>query len=126
MKKSGGRGWRVVGLLGVCLAALLAGGCDDDVYSRDPTEGMGLLVVDNFTGSRLRVYLDGEQVDSVSSGNHRYYEREPGIYRVALDGHNTDRSWSGDVDLLENRRTVLEVRGYTANYREFDVRMYFD
>ncbi|MDD2520524.1 MAG: hypothetical protein PHR34_06180 [Kiritimatiellae bacterium] len=126
MKKAGGRGWMAAGLLGALLVAGLAGGCDDDNYSRDPAEGMGLLVVDNFTGTRLRVYLDGERVENVSSGEHRYYDLAPGIYRIALDGSDTDRSWAGDVDLLEGRRTVMEVRSWSSDYREYDVRIYFD
>ena len=117
---------RGLGVLLLCSVAGLMGGCDDSNYSRDPVTGQGLLVVDNFTGYRVQVYIEGEREDSVSSGNHRYYDLEPGVYRVALDGNNTDRSWAGDVDVLENRRTVMEVRNYSGDYRYFDIRIYFD
>lgn len=117
---------RGLGVLLLCGVAGLTGGCDDDNYSRDPIDGQGLLVVDNFTGSRVRVYIDGGREENVSSGKHRYYDLEPGIYRVALDGSDTDRSWAGDVDILERRRTVMEVRNYIGDYRYFDIRIYFD
>ncbi len=113
-------------ILPVSLAAGLVAGCDDSEFDRDPPEGQGSMIVDNYTGDRVRVYIDGERADSVGEGDHRYYDLDPGVYRVALDGDDTDRSWAGDVDVLENRRTVLEVRGYSGDYHEFDVRIYFD
>jgi hypothetical protein len=33
---------------------------------------------------------------------------------------------AGDVDVLEGRRTVMEVRSWSSDYREYDVRIYFD
>ena len=117
---------RGLGILLLCGVAGLTGGCDDSNYSRDPADGHGLLVVDNFTGYRVRVYIEGEQEENVGSGKHKYYDLEPGVYRVALDGSNTDRSWAGDVDVLEDRRTVMEVRNYIGDYRYFDIGIYFD
>ena len=48
------------------------------------------------------------------------------MLRVALDGDDTDRSWADDVDVLEGRLTVLEVRSAAFEYDDFDVRIYFD
>ncbi len=121
-----GRLFRWCGVLAVSLAAGWAAGCDDSEFDRDPPEGQGSLIVDNYTGDRVRVYIDGEQVESVSAGDHEYYDRDPGVYRVALDGDDTNRSWAGDVDILENRRTVLEVRGAAFDYEDYDIRIYFD
>ncbi len=115
-----------LGLLLAVAAASGPSGCEDSEYDRDPPDGQGSLVVDNFTGDRLRVYVDGERLDSVKAGHHRYYDLEPGVHRLALDGDDTDRSWADDVDVLENRRTVIEVRSQAGDYREFDVRVYFD
>lgn len=115
-------GW----MLGLALAAALPwlAGCDESEYDYDPPAGQGSLVVDNYTGDRIYVYVDGLEVDSVRSGKHRYYDLEPGVHRVALDGDDTRRFWADDVDLLEGRLTVLEVQGYSSE--SFDVRIYFD
>ncbi|NLB65322.1 MAG: hypothetical protein GX803_02490 [Lentisphaerae bacterium] len=117
--------WRAVGLGLVFMLAGLAGGCRDSHFSGEPSEGHGLLVIDNWTGHRLRVYLDGERSENVSSGKHRYYELEPGLVRLALDAHHSDRGWAGDIDILSGRRTVVEVRS-SGDYRSFEVRLYFD
>ena len=116
--------WRGSALLGLLALAGLAAGCDDDDYRHTPPPGQGTLVVDNLTSERVRVYIDGERMENVGAGDHRYYDLEPGVSRVALDGSDTDRSWAGDVDVLESRRTVLEVRG--DSYDTYDVRGYFD
>lgn len=115
-------GW----MLGVALAGALPwlAGCDETEYDYDPPPGQGSLVVDNFTGDRIYVYVDGLEVDSVRAGKHRYYDLEPGVHRVALDGDDTRRFWADDVDLLEDRLTVMEVQGYSSE--SFDVRIYFD
>jgi hypothetical protein len=115
-----------IGVLSISLATGLIAGCDDTEFDREPPAGQGSLIVDNFTGDRVRVYIEGVEDRSVSSGDHRYYDREPGVYRVALDGDDIRRYWAGDVDVLEGRRTVLEVRGYSSDFNSFDVRIYLD
>jgi len=113
--------------LGLC--GLLAGGlagCDDSLYDYTPPAGFGALIVDNFTGDRIRVYIDGQETETVSSGKHRIYDRLPGLHRVALDSEDIRRSWADDVDILEGRRTVMEVRGDSINLEAFDVRVFFD
>jgi hypothetical protein len=116
--------WAALSLLAGALTFLA--GCDDSRFSREPPVGQGSVVVDNYTGDRLRVYVDGLEIESTSADDHRYYDLDPGLYRMALDGEDVGRSWAGDVDVLNGRRTVLEVRGYTGDYRSFDVRIYFD
>lgn len=116
-----------LGILAIAtMIAIWTAGCDDTEFDRDPPEGQGSLIVDNFTGDRVLVYVDGLKMESVSAGKHRYYDLDPGVYRVALDGDDTYRSWAGDVDVLESRRTVLEVRGYPSASDSFDVQIYFD
>ena len=113
--------WAVaVGLIG------LFAGCDDERFDREPPAGLGSLVVDNFTGDRLQVYIDGQEREDTSAGDYRYYDLRPGLHRVALDGDDVNRSWAGDVDILENRRTVLEVRGSSCDYDNYDINIYFD
>jgi hypothetical protein len=117
---------RLKGLgLAMALVALLAAGCDETRYSRDPPPGLGTLYVENYTGDRLHVYVDGVQQESVPQAKQRHYDLEPGIRRVALDGDDIPRSWVGDVDVLEGRRTVLEVDS-ASYYGAFTVRFFFD
>ena len=121
------RGWsRWIGMLALLVPAALFAGCDDEEFDHNPPAGQGTLVVDNLTGDRVYVYLNGEEVNSVTSDQHQYYDREPGVYRVVLDGEDTDRAWADDVDVLEDRLTVLEVREHALDYRDFDVRVYFE
>ena len=120
---------RIAVRLGILVAAGLAGllsGCDDSRFDRDPPEGQGTLVMDNYTGDRLLVYIDGQQRDNTSAGDYRYYDLLPGVHRVVLDGDDTDRTWAGDVDILEGRRTVLEVRNETFDYDDYDIQIYLD
>ena len=116
--------WAGIGMMAA--AWLFLSGCDEDRYDRDPPPGQGSMVVENVTGDRVLVYVDGAEEDGVSAGKHRYYDRAPGVYRVVLDGDDTNRSWAGDVDILEGRRTVLEVRGYSGDYNPFEVEIYLD
>lgn len=115
-----------VGAWMVALAAGLSAGCDDSEFSHDPPARQGTLVVDNWTWDRIQVYIDGRLDESVTSDKHTYYDLRPGLYRVALDGDDTDRYWVDDVDVLEGRLTVLEVEDDPNDYDEFNVRIYLD
>ena len=115
-----------LGVLAVASLVSLLAGCDDTRFDREPPEGMGTLVMDNYTGDRLLVYIDGQQRDNTSAGDYRYYDLLPGVHRVVLDGDDTDRTWAGDVDILEGRRTVLEVRSETFDYDDYDIQIYLD
>lgn len=107
------------------LFGLLAG-CDDDRFDREPPLGMGTVIVDNYTGDDIEVYIDGREAGETDAGDHRYYDLKPGLHRVVLAGDDTDRTWADDVDVLENRRTVLEVRADAFDYDEYDVDMFLD
>lgn len=124
MQTTGKQGFIRAGILALVIAAGSVTGCDDDNFDHDIPEGQGSLVVNNFTGDRLRVFIDGMAVNSVTEGKYQAYDRVPGIYRVALDSDDSERSWADDVDVLEGTLTVVEVSGY--DYREFTVRIYFD
>jgi hypothetical protein len=115
-----------IGGLSIALWAGMLAGCDDSEFSHDPPTGQGTLVVDNWTGDRLQVYLDGRLDESVTANKHRYYDLRPGLYRVALEGDDTDRFWVDDVDVLEGRLTVMEVEDDLNDYDEFNVRVYLD
>ena len=118
---------RRLGIMAVVLASGLAAGCDDDDdYDHDVPAGQGSLVVDNFTVDRVRVYVDGEKMESVGDGDHRYYDLAPGVHRVALDGDDTDRFWAGEADVLQGRLTILKVNNDLGDFDEFNVDVDFD
>ena len=121
--KGFGKWFRILPL--VVLAELIAG-CDDDGFDHTPPAGQGTLVVDNLTWDRVYVYIDGEEVNSVTSDKHQYYDLAPGVHRVVLDGDDTDRIWMDDVDVLDGRLTVLEVQDRNLSSDAFSVRIYFD
>ena len=110
----------------LALAVWLLCGCENDDYNHDVPVGKGTIVVDNYTGDRVYVYLNGREEGSMGGDKHKYYDLEPGVYRVALDADDSHRSWAEDVDVLEGRLTVLKVRGYSGDYDHFDVEVYFD
>lgn len=112
----------MVALLGLALVT----GCDDDDFDRTPPAGQGSLVVDNRSYDRIDVYIDGARMESVGSGKHRYYDLDPGTYRVVLNNEDSRRSYAEDVDILINRRTILDVTTAVNDYRRFDVYTYFD
>jgi hypothetical protein len=112
---------------GIWMALLLPlCGCDEDGYDHKPPAGQGAIVVENNTSDRLRVYIDGIEKDRVKYGKHGTYDCEPGLRRVALDGDSVRSAWSGEVDVLEGRLTVLVVEAPYADSRILDVRYYFD
>lgn len=112
-------------LLSLLAALASMGACDREEYEHEPPAGQGALVVSNFSGDRVRVYVNGTAVDDVTAGVYRYYDMNPGGYRVALDSDDNQVSWADDVDILASRLTVVEVR-MDLRGEDFDVRVYFD
>lgn len=105
--------------------SLFFAGCEDDRFDHDPPPGKGTLYVDNRTGDDIRVFINGTRFRDVDGGDLRYYDLDPGVYRVVLDGEDTPRSFAGDVDLLVDRKTIMEVRLMPDDYRRFDVLIYY-
>ena len=115
------------------LAAGLAfsAGCDwddsDDNEDYNPPDGEGALRVDNNTGDDIRVYVDGEELGTVGDYSDRVFNREPGVYRVVLDQKNGDRDFRDEVDVVENRLTVLDVSYDNDPFDDdYDVEIFFD
>ncbi len=130
-KLSSRPGWwlpRVV-LAGGCLTGLLNGGCEwkttKDDYDYTPPPGKGVLVVDNLTASDLDVYADGRHQRQVDAGDDEGMELEPRQYSIVLIESDGWRKWTGDVDVLEGRLTILQVRP-AQQAEEYDVSITFD
>jgi len=111
-------------------AALLAAGlalcaCEDDDWSHKPPAGQGSIIVDNRTSDDLHVYLDGAYAQRVKDFDHEAFDVQPGLVRVALDQAHGSRAWRDDVDVLQGKLTVLEIRADWSG-DDFSVRVYFD
>lgn len=104
----------------------LASGCEDDKHDHDFVAGMGAICVDNETGNRLRIYVDGAEMQSVSAWKQRFFDLNPGLYRVVLDDDDAQRTWGGDIDVLDGRLTVLEARPAGSSGSDFVVWTYLD
>jgi len=99
-------------------------GCEtDDDPDHVPPAGSGAMFLENHTYEDIRVYIGGIDKGEVSDYSDRPFDLRPGTYRVVLDQEDTTRSWRGDVDIIENRLTVLDV---TDDYNDLDVVIYFD
>lgn len=110
------------------LLALLQPGCDlDEDYDHSPPAGFGTLYVDNNSPDDLNVYIGGAAMAGVGHHDTRYYDLEPGVYRVVLDdADDSDRSFHDEVDILEGRRTILDVSLSAANFRRYNVLVFLD
>jgi len=111
-------------LLMVITSIILPAGCEtDDDPDHVPPDGLGALFIVNHTFEDIRVYIDGADKGEVSDDSDRPLDLRPGTYRLVLDQEDTRRSWRGDIDVIENRLTVLDV---TDDYDDLDVVIYFD
>lgn len=118
------RVWLLV--LGLMAASFMTQGCTDTHFDREPPEGQGTLYVDNRTSGTLQIFVNGESVDRVRGRRYRYFDLDPGVYRVALDDVDVRRSYAGDVDILLGRRTILDVTTDPADMRRLSVLSYFE
>lgn len=114
----------------VLLLAMLffgsAGDCtdDDDDIDHVPEEGKGALVIDNNTYDDMDVYVDGKLLGEARDGKVAAFDLDPSVYRVVLEQQGGDQSFREDIDILENRNTVLDVTFGSGS--RFDVFLYFD
>ena len=111
-------------LLSLGLISLCMTGCESDSFSHKPPEGMGSLIVDNQTGDRLEVYVNGIETNRVSAYDYEASDLEPGVYRVVVQERHGSRSYRNDVDILDDKLTVMQVR-WSSSY-SYSVRIYFD
>jgi len=109
---------------------LLAAGChwwdEGDDYDHDPPSGYGSLVVDNHTDDDISVYVNGVSTNKAPEDDWRAYDLRPGTYRVVLEQRGGDHSFSGDVDILEGRLTILDVQFAFGDPYRYDVFIHYD
>lgn len=107
---------------------LLVCGCDEnDYYDHVPPSGMGSLVLDNNSGDDISVFLDGVETLNLDGSDEEIQDLQPGVYRIVLSADHTERSYSADVDILEGRLTILDIRASSAtSYYYYDVLKTYD
>ncbi len=105
-----------------------ASGCDDSdgEFSHNPPPGQGSLIVDNQTSAKFEVYIDGEKLARVSTFDDRAFDLAPGVHRVIVDEDDGRRGDARDVDILEDRRTVLRIESDFADNDGLDIDVYID
>ncbi len=108
-------------LLGLGLACgLTACEDDDDDFDHDIPAGQGTLVVNNKTFHDIEVFINGFEVSKVRDEDYEFYDRDPGVYRVVLDEDDGDRNWYGFVDVVEGKKSILDVKTASGSYN-YDV-----
>lgn len=117
------------GLMAICVAVWMAG-CDDPSDNTDfdyvPPSGSGALIVDNLSPTDVKVYVDGSSVGRVGDDHDEHFDLRPGVHRVVLDEEDGHRNWSGDVDILEGRLTVLRVTLEAGSQNSYRVKIEID
>ncbi|MBN2561690.1 MAG: hypothetical protein JXQ75_12250 [Phycisphaerae bacterium] len=119
--------------LSLALAAMIAAatftGCEDDddsYYDHDPPDGQGTLMVVNNTRDHISVFINGAAQERTSERSWRPYDLDPGVYRVVLEQQGGERNFSDDVDILENRLTILDVDIDPDDLYRYDVLLRYD
>lgn len=113
-------------VVAVLVALGLAGvGCsDDNSIDHTPPPGQGSLVVDNNTSDTIDIFVGGGQVGQVGGGKRLIIDLSPRADRIVLTEDGGDRSYRGNLDIIEGRLTVYDV-AYGPPYF-YDLYVYFD
>ena len=103
-------------------------GCDygDDDFDHDPPAGKGALYVVNRTPNDCHVFIDGTERSGVDADDKEWYDLDPDVRRVVVDQDHTHRVFRGDVDILEGKRTILELSVDPNDLNRFDAFIFFD
>lgn len=104
-------------LLATCLMmGLSACEDDDDDFDHDIPAGQGTIVVNNQTSNDIEVYISGMEQNTAHQDDYEFYDRNPGIYRIILNEEDGDRNWYGFVDVVEGKKTILDVEVALGTY----------
>jgi len=108
------------------LTAIFGCNYDDDDFDHNPPPGMGCIIVNNNTANDIRVFVNGIATNNTDDADWEAYDMKPGVYRVVLEERHGDRSYRDDIDVIENRRTILDVTTDAVRRDRYDVYLYFD
>jgi hypothetical protein len=103
-------------------------GCDydDDENDHEPPAGLGSLIIYNRTPDDIAVYVDDIRLADVDNDNDQNYDLTPGVHRIILDQRGGDRTFRDDIDIIEGRRTIMDVAVDPNDAFEYDVVVFFD
>lgn len=106
-----------IATLWVCFLALpILTSCDNNKsYDHTPPTGQGSIIVDNNSGSDTEVYIDGKRLGVAEASRDTAFDLAPGRYRLVLTEVSGYRNYRDDIDVLENRLTLLDVMADYAN-----------
>jgi hypothetical protein len=107
-------------------AVALLAGCESHDHEHTPPAGQGAIVVDNHAFHDLSIFVSGVLTNNVDAGHDIALDLAPGVYRIALDEDESDRSFSGDIDVLEGQLTILDVTADPLERYRLNVSVYFD
>lgn len=105
-------------------ATLCWTGCDlgdDHHFDHVPPADMGALIIDNYSGDDVEIFVGGRLVGKVNNGDDRPFDLQPGAYRLVVNDENDDRHAATDLDILESRLTVVSVRYTSGDYEQYDL-----
>lgn len=111
------------------LMPVVFAGCDrnNSYYDHVPPQGKGSLVIDNHTGDDISIFVNGERMGGVNGGDYTIIDLNPGFIRLVLAADHVDRSYRDDIDLLDGRLTIIDVRASSANnYYTYDAVITFE
>ena len=118
--------FRLAGALAGALAILaLVAGCDDD-YDHKPPAGMGSILLDNRTHRDIRVFINSVQQEKARDYEVTAYDLQPATYRLVLQEDDGYRSHSRDIDILPDKRTIVEVRTEPSSSYRYQVNVWYD
>ncbi len=118
--------FRVAGALAGALAILaLAAGCDDD-YDHKPPAGMGSILLDNRTHRDIRVYINSVRQEKARDYEVTAYDLQQATYRLVLQEDDGYRSHARDIDVLPDKRTIVEVRTEPSSSYRYQVNVWYD
>ncbi|NLB54471.1 MAG: hypothetical protein GX811_01660 [Lentisphaerae bacterium] len=101
------------------LTLLFAAGCEKKYHEHQPPTGEGSLVLDNRTSSDINLYLDGKYTNRVYAMDYRVIDLTPGAYRLVLEQRRGTKYFGTDIDVLEDRLTILDI--YDDGWQKYEV-----
>ncbi|MBP7830037.1 MAG: hypothetical protein KA248_08985 [Kiritimatiellae bacterium] len=111
----------IAGVLALGLA-----GCEDEDYDHVPPDGQGSIILDNFTGDDIYVFIDGTATNRLRDYKDEAYDLDPGVHRLVLDQDGGDRYGAWDVDVIEGRLTIVDVETDDWNWDDYEVTIHLE
>jgi hypothetical protein len=111
----------------ILLVSTLFTGCEDeDDFSYSPAGGFGALIIDNYTDDDISVFVDGTERPETKDSSWKGYDVEPGLRRLFLEQQGGDHAYIGEIDILEGRKTIVDVYFSPDSIYLYEIRVSID